>query len=50
MLNFDNAPIGAFLKEKMADWEPKPLTYEYGTVESCADGIVRVNGLGFDIN
>ena len=46
MLNFDNAPIGAFLKEKMADWEPKPLTYEYGTVESCADGIVRVNGLG----
>ena len=46
MLNFDSAPIGAFLKEKLADWEPKELTYAYGTVESCADGIVRVAGLG----
>jgi len=46
MLSFDSAPIGAFLKEKLADWQPSELTYAYGTVESCADGIVRVAGLG----
>ena len=48
MLNFDTAPIGAFLKEKLGDWEPAVQTYAYGTVESCADGIVHVSGLGSD--
>ena len=45
MLNFDQAPIGGFLKEKLKDYQPAPVTYEYGTVESCQDGIVRVSGL-----
>jgi len=45
MLNFDQAPIGGFLKEKLKNCEPNFITYEYGTVESCADGIVRVRGL-----
>jgi len=46
MLQFDHALIGAFLKEKLADWEPAAQTYAYGTVVSCADGIVHVDGLG----
>lgn len=45
MLNFDQAPIGSFLKEKLKDYQPAPVTYEYGTVESCQDGVVRVRGL-----
>ena len=48
MLNFDTAPIGAFLREKLSGWEPAMQTYAYGTVESCADGMVHVSGLGAD--
>ena len=45
MLNFDQSSLGAFLKERLKDFQPEMISYEYGTVESCADGIVRVAGL-----
>lgn len=45
MLNFDSAPIGAFLKDKLSKFSPEMVTYEYGTVTSCADGIVQIQGL-----
>ena len=45
MLNFDQGSMGAFLKEKLQDFQPEMISYEYGTVQSCADGIVRVSGL-----
>ena len=44
-LNFDQGSMGAFLKEKLGSFEPHMLSYEYGTVESCADDIVHVSGL-----
>ena len=46
MLNFDTSTLGTFLKEKLRDYQPEMISYDYGTVESCADGIVRVAGLG----
>ena len=46
MLNFDTSTLGTFLKEKRRDYQPEMISYDYGTVESCADGIVRVAGLG----
>ncbi len=45
MLNFDPGSLGAFLKERLAAFQPEMVSYEYGTVVSCADGIVRVSGL-----
>ena len=45
MLDFDQSSIGAFLKQKFADFQPQMVSYEYGTVDSCADGIVHVSGL-----
>ena len=45
MLNFDQASLGKFLQEKLKDFHPEMVSYEYGTVESCADGIVRISGL-----
>ena len=44
MLQFDNA-IGACLKERLRDYAPEMVTYEYGRVESVQDGIVHVPGL-----
>ncbi len=44
MLQFDNA-IGACLKERLQDYAPEMVTYEYGRVESVQDGIVHVSGL-----
>ena len=44
-LNFDQGSMGAFLKEKLGSFEPEMVSYEYGTVESCADDIVYVSGL-----
>ena len=44
MLQFDNA-IGACLKERLRDYAPEMVTYEYGRVESVQDGIVHVSGL-----
>ena len=41
MLQFDNA-IGACLKERLRDYAPEMVTYEYGRVESVQDGIVHV--------
>lgn len=37
--------MGAFLKEKLSGFQPQMVSYEYGTVVSCADDIVRVSGL-----
>ncbi|MGN0636082.1 MAG: F0F1 ATP synthase subunit alpha [Acutalibacteraceae bacterium] len=37
--------ISAFLKEKVENFAPKPLVYEYGTVSRVGDGVVRVTGL-----
>lgn len=45
MLDFDTSRIGAFLKEKIKSFEYKPEIYEFGTVESCSDGVVQINGL-----
>ena len=45
MLNFDQASLGAFLKEKLDSFQPQMVSYDYGTVVSCADDIVRVSGL-----
>ena len=45
MLNFDQASLGKFLQEKLKDFHPEMVSYEYGTVQSCADGIVRISGL-----
>ena len=45
MLEFDKTSIGVFLKEKLKDFQPGAVTYEYGTVKSCNDGIVRIAGL-----
>ena len=46
VLDFNNGSIGGFLKEKLESYTPEVISYEYGTVKSCADGIVRVSGLG----
>ena len=45
MLNFDQASLGAFLKEKLDSFQPQMVSYDYGTVVSCADDIVHVAGL-----
>lgn len=45
MLDFDTSRIGAFLKEKIKSFEYKPEIYEFGTVESCFDGVVQISGL-----
>ena len=45
VLDFNNGSIGGFLKEKLESYTPEVISYEYGTVKSCADGIVRVSGL-----
>ena len=45
MLNFDKGALGAFLRDKLRDYQPEMLRYEYGTVDRYADGIVRVAGL-----
>ena len=44
MLRFDIA-IGEFLKERLEDFSPEMVTYEYGRVKSVQDGIVQVEGL-----
>lgn len=45
MLQFDPASMGAFLAEKLGAYEPHMVQYEYGTVISCGDDIVRIQGL-----
>ena len=45
MLNFDQASMGAFLREKLGSFQPEVIRYDYGTVISCADDIVRISGL-----
>ena len=45
MLNFDQSSLGQFLQDKLKDFHPEMVSYEYGTVQSCADGIVRISGL-----
>ena len=45
MLNFDTAPIGEFIKERLQEFKPEMVTYEYGRVESVHDGMVEVSGL-----
>ena len=37
--------IGAFLKERLENFAPEMVTYEYGRVKSIQDGIVQVEGL-----
>ncbi len=45
MLEFDTSRIGSFLKEKIKKYEYEPKVYDYGSVESCADGVVHISGL-----
>ena len=45
MLNFDLGPIGGFLKEKIGSFKLEPKVYEYGTVKSCTDDVVLIDGL-----
>ncbi|NLO47528.1 MAG: F0F1 ATP synthase subunit alpha [Clostridiales bacterium] len=45
MLEFDTSRIGSFLKDKIAKYEYEPKVYDYGKVESCADGVVHISGL-----
>ncbi len=45
MLDFDSSNMGAFLKEKLGDFQPEMVNYQYGTVCSCQDGIVTITGL-----
>ncbi len=45
MLQFDNTNIGTFLKEKLQDFTPEMVNYQYGTVISSQDSIVTVKGL-----
>ncbi|MFI3312479.1 MAG: F0F1 ATP synthase subunit alpha [Eubacteriales bacterium] len=45
MLQFDSSNMGAFLKEKLKDFQPEMVNYQYGTVLSCQDGIVQIKGL-----
>ncbi|HWR24473.1 MAG TPA: F0F1 ATP synthase subunit alpha [Feifaniaceae bacterium] len=37
--------IGAALRERLAGYESKPMVYEYGTVISAGDGVVKIEGL-----
>ena len=37
--------INDFIRERIITYKIEPSVYEYGTVLSCADGIVNVNGL-----
>jgi len=45
MLNFDQDSMGSFLKDRLNDFRAEMISYDYGTVQRCADGIVRVSGL-----
>lgn len=38
--------VGVHLKNKLALLETEPKVYEYGEVQSSADGVVHINGLG----
>ena len=37
--------VAAVLKRQARAYEPKPLIYEYGIVQSCNDDIVQISGL-----
>lgn len=37
--------IGLLLQERLNSYENQPLVYEYGTVLSAGDGVVRIEGL-----
>ena len=37
--------ISDFLKQKIEQFEPTPVVYDYGTVSRVGDGVVRVTGL-----
>ncbi len=37
--------IGATLRQRLDAYESKPIVYEYGTVLSAGDGVVRIEGL-----
>ncbi len=45
MLDFDASRIGSFLKDRISKFQYEHAVYEYGSVESCADGIVHISGL-----
>ena len=45
MLEFNSPNMGAFLNEKLQDFDPQMVSYQYGTVFSSQDGIVVVHGL-----
>ncbi len=37
--------IGAALRQRLSRYESKPIVYEYGTVISAGDGVVKIEGL-----
>ncbi len=37
--------IGAALRQRLQSYQSKPLVYEYGTVISAGDGVVKIEGL-----
>ncbi len=45
MLQFDSSKLGDFIREKLQNFEPEMLNYQYGTVVSCQDGIAVITGL-----
>ena len=44
-MNNSAREIGAILKQRLDAYEGKPAVYEYGTVASVGDGVVRIDGL-----
>jgi len=44
-MNLTAKEIGAVLKQRLSGYESKPVVYEYGTVLSAGDGVVRIEGL-----
>ncbi len=37
--------IGAALRQRLSSYQSKPIVYEYGTVISAGDGVVKIEGL-----
>ncbi len=37
--------IGAALRQRLQNYQNKPIVYEYGTVLSAGDGVVKIDGL-----
>ncbi len=43
--DFEPESVGAFIRRKIESTEISPSVYEYGTVKSCSDDVVQIEGL-----